>query len=321
MADTVYQKYKIVDAHCDTILKIAEGQGNISLENVDGHLDIRRMIESGVNTQFFALYIEPRYKPCEALERTLVLLDHIYDQLSKNSANIELVRNYSDIERIHKNNKIAVLLSIEGGEAIKENTAFLRMFYHLGIRSMTLTWNQRNSIGSGVHEGSRGGLSKFGKTVVQEMNRLGMLVDVSHLNYEGFWDVIEYSKKPIIASHSNAKSLCDTPRNLDDKQIKAMAEKDGVICCTFVPDFLVKNTQANLSHVIDHISYMKNLVGINHIGLGSDFDGTDKMPEGLEDVGKYQSLITTLHARGYKDGQIEKIMGGNILRLLKNVII
>jgi len=211
---------------------------------------------------------------------------------------------------------------VEGGEAIQEDLALLRMLYRLGVRSMTLTWNQRNAIGDGAAENPNGGLSKFGLEVVAEMNRLGMLVDVSHLNWAGFWDVVKHSKAPVIASHSNARKLCNHPRNLDDDQIKALADNGGVMCITFVPAFLKPQNKrgASIQDIICHIDYVKKLVGPDHIGIGSDFDGTDEMPEGLENASKMPALAEALLLNGYRESEIEKILGGNILKLLECVL-
>lgn len=311
----------IVDCHCDTIEKIAEGAMGLGERSQVSHIDLPRLQEAGVNMQFFALYIDSRYKPLGALERTLELIDVFYRELTANHHRMELVLEHKDIDRILKNGKLAALLTVEGGEGIQESLGLLRSFYRLGVRGMTLTWNQRNAIADGAGEGPKGGLSKFGHEVVAEMNSLGMLIDVSHLNCGGFVDVVRASSKPVIASHSNARALCDHPRNLDDSQLKLLADNGGVIGITFVPDFLVDNgAKADLSTVADHIDYVRNLIGSEYIGLGSDFDGTDSVPVGLENVTKIPDLLHVLETRGYRESEIENICGGNVLRLLRQVL-
>ncbi|KUK10354.1 MAG: Zn-dependent dipeptidase, microsomal dipeptidase-like protein [Clostridia bacterium 41_269] len=310
----------IADAHCDTILEINKGK-KIGIRSDKGHVDIPRMIEGNINIQFFAVFVEPQFKPHCALERTLHLIDDFFKEIEENKAKIEIVINFCNIDRILKNNRIAALLCIEGGEAIQEDLSLLRIFYRLGVRCLTLTWNQRNAIGDGINEKPVGGLSNFGIEVIKEMNNLGMLIDVSHLNQGGFWDVIRYSEYPVIASHSNVYEICNHPRNINQKQIKALAEKDGVICITFVPFLLRKCFDtAEAEDVVTHIKYIKKLVGVDYIGIGSDFDGTESMPKGLEHVGKMPFLIELLSKNGFKDSEIEKIMGGNIIRLLKRVL-
>ncbi|NLO88936.1 MAG: membrane dipeptidase [Clostridia bacterium] len=314
------EKIVIADAHCDTILEINKGR-KLGLRLDTGHLDIPRMHEGGINIQFFAVFVEEQFKPHSVLERTLHLMDDFFKEVEENREKIELIFSYPDINRILKGNKIAALLCVEGGEAIQEDLALLRILYHLGVRCLTLTWNHRNAIGDGINEKPIGGLSNFGIKVVKEMNRLGMLIDVSHLNQGGFWDVVKYTEYPVIASHSNVYELCNHPRNLNQRQIKALAEIGGVICVTFVPYFLTHNSDtAELDDVIAHIKYIKKLVGVDYIGIGSDFDGTETLPKGLEHAGKIPSLIDALWKDGFKDSEIEKIMGGNIIRLLKNVL-
>lgn len=312
----------MVDCHCDTIVEVAGGKRSLRERSALGHVDIPRLKEGNISLQFFALYIDERYKPIGALERTLELTDVFYRELEFNSDSLGLVLEFSDIEKIAQEGKIAALLTIEGGEGIQESLYLLRTLYRLGIRGITLTWNQRNAIADGVAEGPDGGLSRFGLKVIREMNSLGILIDVSHMNRQGFFDVVKNSTKPVIASHSNARRLCDHPRNLDDEQLRLLAETGGVVCVTFVPDFLVPagETKVGIEDVADHIDYIKHLVGIDYIGIGSDFDGVEVVPEGLGDASKMPDLAGVLRRRGYTDLEIRKVFGGNVLRLLETVI-
>ena len=311
----------IVDCHCDTILEAARGVRKLRDRSSAGHIDIPRLIEGHVSVEFFALYIEPQYKPIGALERTLKLIDVFYKELTENPEHLEQILEFSDIQKIKEKNKIGALLTVEGGEGIQEDLSLLRTLFRLGVRGITLTWNQRNAIADGASEGPHGGISRFGETVIYEMNRLGMLIDVSHINRTGFLEVVEKSTRPVIASHSNARALCDHPRNLDDHQIRLLAEHEGVVCVTFVPDFLVSSgKKATIEAVADHVDYVRNLVGIDYIGIGSDFDGVDEVPTGLENISKMPDFISVLKRRGYTQQDLEKVCGGNVIRLLKKVM-
>ena len=281
------------------------------------------MKEGGINIQNFAMCIwEDIYTPDRGLKRILELIDCLYNEIEKNKKDISLVINYNQIKDVIKAGKIAAIPSIEGGEALEGNLAILRILYRLGIRLITITWNHRNQIADGVGETrSNGGLTNFGIKVIDEMNRLGMLIDVSHISKAGFWDVVKRSKFPIIASHSNCYTLCSHPRNLKDEQIKVLADKGGVIGVTFVPGFLTKDTKkASVEDVLNHIDYMINIGGVDCVGLGSDFDGTESMPLNLEGVDKMPNITNGLLNRGYKEKEIKKILGGNFLRIYKEVI-
>jgi len=309
-----------VDAHVDTLLEIASKKRTLGERSSIGHVDIPRLAEGGVDVQVFAIYIEPEYKLERSSKRVLQLVDLLYSEFEKNSDRISVVRNYSEIANVVEKGKIAGLISIEGGEAIEGDLGVLRSLYRLGVRAMGLTWNQRNQLADGVWESrSKGGLTNLGVQVVEEMNRLGMVVDVSHLSEAGFYDVANTTKSPIVASHSNCKALCDHPRNLTDDQIRALAERGGVMGMNFAPMFVDKE-KATLERVLDHIDHVNKLVGPNHVGLGSDFDGIEKTPIGLEDVTKIPGITEGLLYRGYSEDDILKILGGNFLGVFKSVI-
>jgi membrane dipeptidase len=238
-AEKINQEAIIFDGHCDTVLDIFNKKRSLGEKSDYSHLDIPRMKKGGVNVQFFAAFIEEIYKPNASLKRTLQLIDCIYQQIEKNKEEISIATDYEQIKNTIEADKIAAILSIEGGEALEGDLGVLRMLYKLGVRLLTLTWNQRNQIADGVGESQTGsGLTEFGFKVIDEMNKLGMLIDVSHLSETCFWEVIKRSKSPIVASHSNCYNLCPHLRNLKDEQIKSIAEKGGIIGITFVPDFL-----------------------------------------------------------------------------------
>jgi len=321
-AKQIHQKVIVFDGHCDTILEVVNHKRTLEKKSTTGHLDIPRMKEGGVDVQFFAVFIEEIYKPDRSLKRTLQLIDCLYREIEKNQDDISLVTNYNQIKEANRTGKIAAVLSIEGGEALEGDLAVLRVLYKLGVRLLTLTWNQRNQIADGIGESQTGsGLTEFGLKVIDEMNDLRMLIDVSHLSEAGFWDVIKRSKAAIVASHSNCYALCPHLRNLKDEQIKALADKDGVIGITFVPNFLTQEKRkTTVKDVVKHIDYLVEKVGVDYVGLGSDFDGTDGLPLGLEGVDKIPNITEGLLDRGYKEREIEKILGGNFLRVFKEVV-
>ncbi|MHC2993920.1 MAG: dipeptidase [Candidatus Atribacteria bacterium] len=321
-AKQIHQKAIVFDGHCDTILEIINHKRSLGSRASTGHLDIPRLKEGGVNIQVFAVFIEEIYKPDKSLKRSLQLIDYFFSEIEKNQDKISLVTNYNQIKEVNKAGKIAAILSIEGGEALEGDLAVLRALYKLGVRLLTLTWNQRNQIADGLNESrTGGGLTEFGSKVIDEMNRLGMLIDISHLSEAGFWDVVKCSKTPIVASHSNCYTLCPHRRNLKNEQIKAIADKGGVIGITFVPKFLTQdNRKATIEDVIKHIDYLVEKAGVDYVGLGSDFDGTDSLPLDLESVDKIPNITIGLNKRGYKEKDIKKILGGNFLRVFKEVV-
>jgi membrane dipeptidase len=308
-----------VDFHCDTLYRLVDKKTDFFERTGEGHVDLPRMKEGKVHLQVFAVFVDPKFMRKNAATMALKLIDKMHEIVEK-SSEIELVLQGKDIDRIKKEGKIGALLSIEGGEALEGEIALLRMFYKLGVRAITLTWSLRNDLGDGVDGVPDSGLTSFGKEVVKEMNRLGMIVDVSHLNEKGFWDVIDISEKPIIASHSNAKALCSHRRNLTDEQIKAIAQKGGVIGINFAPQFLRDDKKASIEDVLNHIDYMVNLVGEDYVGFGSDFDGINSTPEGLEDISKFPKIVEGLIKRGYTQEQIDKITHKNFENLIKKVL-
>ncbi|HEY9062613.1 MAG TPA: dipeptidase [Pseudobacteroides sp.] len=309
----------IVDAHCDTITKIMEtGE---SLHTNKCHIDMERMINAGQYVQFFAAFIDPSFGQAYAMKRAVQIIDRFYEEIDNNTC-ISLCTNYDEVMKAINAKKVAAILSIEGGDALQGDLAALRMFYKLGVRSVCLTWNYRNEIADGVLDGSSGGgLTPFGKKLIVEMNRLGMIVDVSHISEKGFWDCIELTKKPLIASHSNAKKLCTHARNLTDEQLNAIKDNGGVAGINFYPRFLKDNGSASLNDIVRHIEYICSLVGVNHVGFGSDFDGIESVPEGVNGIQDMGKVLNELVRLNYKSEDIEKIAGLNFLRVIKDTII
>lgn len=318
-AGRLHRESVVVDAHCDTLTAMLEQNRRLGDASGQGQVDLRRLRAGGVRVQFFAAFIAPEYKN-SALKRTLGLIDLFYREAEDNKNELRPVTNLGEIEKAAADGKIAAILTVEGGEALEGSLEVLRILYRLGVRSLTLTWNGQNELGEGVGKGDGGaGLTPFGLMVVGEMNRLGMLIDVSHLSESGFWDVLRASGQPVIASHANCRALCDHPRNLRDPQIRALADKGGVLGVTFVPDFLNRKG-ASLEDVLDHISHAAAVGGVDCVGLGSDFDGISELPAGLGDCSALPLLTEGLLDRGYSDEAIKKILGGNILRLIGQVL-
>lgn len=314
----------ICDCHCDTLTELYKKQ--TSLYSNDQHFDIKRQIELGGGLQFCAIFVPTHeFRYYGGLRYTLCLLDKYRQEIKKmqtDGIDVLPVLTKEDAADV-LNHKAATLLAIEEGGAIDGSLEALRCLYDLGVRAMTLTWSNRNDIADGINEAATGGgLTVFGRQVVQEMNKLGMLVDVSHIAPAGFWDVIETSSKPIIATHSNAKSLCSHPRNLDDKQIAAINENDGLIGITFAGQFLEEDyNDACIDSVYRHIDYMLNLMGNDeHIGFGSDFDGISHPPYNIKGVQDYRPLIEYLQSKNYSDETIAKITHRNVLNLLQKIL-
>lgn len=309
----------IFDGHIDTLSRLLRtGQ---KLEEVQGHVHLDAFRQSNIGAQFFAAFVEPRFYPGMALHNTLEMIDLFWRMLEEYDADLGFAGSSQEISEVRQSGRVACLLGIEGGEALQGSVANLRMFYRLGVRLITLTWNHRNQIASGQGEGSAsGGLSKFGREVVAEMNKLNMLIDVSHLNEAGFWEVLEVSKSAILASHSNARALCDHPRNLSDEQIRSLADRGGVIGVNFYPYFLVPSGEATIDHVVEQIAYLVRVGGVGCVALGSDFDGISSVPKGLANCAHTQSLLPALAQKGYGEKEIEQIMGGNLLRLCAEVL-
>ena len=322
---------------------------------------IERMKKGGLNAEFFSLYIKPWYvQHGGAARRTLDMIDSVYRAVERHPNDLMFATTAAEIRRAKAQNKIACLMGIEGGHAIENSLPTLREFYRLGVRYMTLTWNNTNDwADAGRGERKHNGLSDFGKEVVREMNRLGMLVDVSHVSDKTMSDALDLSKAPIIASHSSARALSNVPRNIPDDLLRRIAKNGGVIQVNFYSLFVDQKTVAPqsdqrgerlkaqqealsvkyaddperlaeesdkleaqyplpplpLAKLIDHIDHIVKVAGIDHVGLGADFDGANDFPEGARDVSMLPNITYELLKRGYSEQDIDKILGGNFLRV------
>ena len=286
-----------------------------------GHLDLPRMIEGGLTCQTFAMYTGRRAFMPEAPLVAIQMVDKFYSEIEANPE-IVAVTKHDEILTAKKENKVCGLLSMEGAEPLMGEIAALRVYYRLGVRILSFAWNYRTPFADGLNaKRSESKLPDLGIQALEEMNKLGMIFDVSHLSDSVFWDAVDVVKGAFIASHSNARALCDHPRNCTDDMIKAIADHGGVLGMNYAPSFVVKDGKdANVSHLVDHIDHIVKLVGPDHVGLGSDFDGIRNPPEGIETVDKTPNITRVLVQRGYSDEDILKILGGNHMRVFKEVI-
>ena len=306
-----------VDGHCDTIVKLFHS--GEKLRRNKNHLDLERLFHYNGSVQVFALWLDPVYYPI-ALRQTLKYLDFYQTQIAQNLDFISHVESYEDIVQNQKQGRLSALLSIEGGESLEGEIAVLRLLYQLGVRMMGLTWNYRNSLADGVRDRETGGgLTAFGKSVVQEMNRLGMIVDVSHLSDRGFYDVAHIAEAPFIASHSNSRVICDMPRNLTDDQLRILAEFGGGVGINYYPVFVSKKKTAEIEDLIQHISHILDVAGENCIGFGSDFDGIHATPKDLRRVEDMEIFLDRLH-REFGKEVTAKIREKNFHRVFRQVL-
>jgi membrane dipeptidase len=312
-----HKRNPVVDAHCDSIEAYVSGQRDLGIASGEGHLDLPRLRLGGVRVQFLASYIEKEHKQAQALMRCLELVEGCLRLIDANPGELLLLTGYGDVTNAVKTDRAAAVLSVEGGAGLGGKLFTLPLLHKLGVRSLTLTWNYANELAGGALE--PGKLTDFGRKVVQEMNKLGMMVDVSHLSDLAFWDVLEVSTAPVIASHSCCRALHSHPRNLSDQQIKALAQNKGVVGINFFSTFL-SGAKASLEDVVRHIEHICDLVGPEYVGIGSDYDGCTSLPHGLEDVAHLPALTQALLAEGYSSLDVAKIMGGNFLRVIQQVV-
>ncbi len=321
MTSSLHFDTLVIDGHCDSIGQQLDGARWLGERSEEGHIDLPRLRAGGVDAQFFACFVPVPFQRHGAVTHALARLDQLHLLAERHPNELVIARSAADIRQAKVDGKIAAIAGLEGAEALDAELGVLRQFYRLGIRNMGMAWNHRNAACDGVAESrTGGGLTEFGVQVVQECNRLGIMVDVSHLSPAGIADVLTISDDPIIASHSNARALCDHPRNLTDEQIKAIAEKGGVIGVTFVNVFLNKDKpdEASIDSVVQHIEYMLELVGEDHVAIGSDFDGCHP-PKDLSDATKYPLITEKLLEHGLADSTVSKILGGNFLRIFETV--
>lgn len=363
-ARRLHQRAIVVDTHVDVPASHArDADYNVGERHSTGHVDLPRMKDGGLDAAFFSIYMPATVTGPEAVKRSLELIDWTKQQVARNSSTAILAASVADIRRAHKQGKLAILMGMEGGHMIDDSLSTLRMYAELGVRYLTLTHGRKTNWAGSSGDPEITGLTDFGREVVRELNRSGVMVDLSHVSDQTFFDALEVAQAPVVLSHSSARAICDHPRNITDEMMRAVAKNGGVIQITFVNSFIdpalrsadqaisperdaklaeleklyaddpskrreearrIRNEyqaglpKASWERIIDHIDHAVKTAGIDHVGLGSDFDGAT-MPEGMDDVTRLPRITEALLAKGYSDKDIEKILGGNLLRVLERV--
>ncbi len=364
----------VVDTHADTPQRFLDENYDIGSTdpNDTGHISLDKAKSGNLGAEFFSIWVEPETNKGHYAQHTLDLIDSVYEQAAHHPDRMTMGFSVADIERAHKEHKLAALMGIEGGHSIENDMHLLRDYYRLGVRYMTLTWSNTNewADSSGDIDDSKvqhhNGLTDFGKQVVLEMNRLGMIVDISHVADKTFWDTIAVTKAPVIASHSSARALTNAPRNMTDDMLRAVAKNGGVVDVNFYSGFVdedyrkasepigkqaaeavkayedkmkaegkpvpyteidrIEREFANkiprppFKSLIDHIDHIAKVAGVDHVGLGSDFDGVSgQTPQGMDSAADLPKITQALLDRGYNADDIKKILGGNVVRVFRQV--
>jgi membrane dipeptidase len=362
----------VIDTHADTPQRFVDEHWNFTDPRNGGMLDYESAKQGSLNAQFFSIWVDPnQYAANASARRTLELIDGTLEQVRKAPGKLQLCLSSDDIIATHAEGKFAVLMGIEGGHSIEDSLALLRDYYRLGVRYMTLTWSNTNNWADSSGDiddpaiPHHNGLTPFGKQVVQEMNRLGMMVDISHASDKTFWDTIATTRVPIIASHSSARALTHAGRNLTDEMLVAMKKNNGVVMVNFFPafideqwrqawnaqkperqkaqdaleaeykakglpvpytasdkidrEFAARIGRAPFNSLIAHFDHVIKVVGIDYIGIGTDFDGIPVAPEGIDSAADLPKITVALMARGYTAEDMKKLLGGNLLRVFRDV--
>jgi membrane dipeptidase len=377
--EAVHRSALVIDTHADTPQRFVDEKFDMADPLKGGNLNLESARKGNLGAEFFSIWVDPNANKGHYARRTLELIDSVRQQVAKHPDQMELVTTAGGIEAAHREHKFAALMGIEGGHSIEDSIPLLRMYYALGVRYMTLTWSNSNgwADSSGDIEDksiphTKEGLNEFGKDVVYEMNRLGMMVDISHVSDKTFYRTLVISRAPVIASHSDARALCDAPRNMTDEMLRAVAQyggpnsKGGVVQVNFYSAFVsqayrdaeraqkpqvekaVAEAKAKakeegreltdaeeskiersfadriprppLSALIDHIDHIAKVAGVDHVGIGTDFDGVDgQTPEGIDSAADLPKITAALMARGYSAEDCRKILGGNLLRVFHEV--
>ena len=311
---------RIIDGHQDILSRLAKKDYcfTSSSYNKNQHIDLLKLKKTNISLAAFAIFVKPEYNIKKMFNQFFLQMD-IFFRLINSCKELSHIKNYTDIINALSNNKIGVLLAVEGGDCIL-NVNMLRIFYNLGIRLFTITWNYSNHLADGICSDTNMGLTKKGIDFVREMNKLGMIIDVSHISKQSFQDIINISKDPVVASHSNANKICNHPRNLSDKQIINIAKSKGIIGINFNPPFLNSENKAKINDIIKHINYIKELTNIKTIGLGTDFAGINKTPINLKNIAALPKLISSLKKNNFTNKEIQHICNKNWLRLFKKIL-
>src|SRR5438034_7745081 len=366
-AKQLHDRAIVIDSHDDTTQRLLFDRNfNIGARNKDGNIDIPRMREGGLDALFFSIWVPSEVTGPPAVKRALDLIDTVREAVRIHPNDLMLATTAADVRRAAAEHKIAALMGMEGGHMIDDDVRLLRVYAALGVRYMTLThFKNNNWADSSTDKAQHNGLTPFGKDIVREMNRLGVMVDISHVADKTFWDVLETTKAPVMASHSSARAIANHPRNMTDDMMRALAKNGGVVMINYAAAFLSEEfrvasekksgnivaamaamskkcggneactimeneriehqammkgalPKAMWDKIVEHIDHAVKVAGVDHVGLGSDFDGAT-MPIGMEDVSKLPQITDALLKKGYSEPDIEKILGGNILRVMEQV--
>ncbi len=308
-------KLKIIDLHCDALLRLYQTQGEIKFKDAkELETNKERLNKGKVKVQAFALFVFPEVKAEQKFQVALDQIHYFYTDVLGNNPEMKLIKDWSDIENL-QDDEIGALLTLEGVDAIGNDLQKLSILYQLGVRSVGLTWNNANLAADGAQEKRGAGLTSFGEEIVVYNNEHKMLTDVSHLSEKAFWDVINIAKYPI-ASHSNSKAIMDHVRNLSDEQAKAMFEKDAMVHMVYCPQFVKDKEEVTIDDLIEHIEHFCSLGGEKNIGLGSDFDGITKKIMNLEDASMQQNLLNELLKHNYSEEIVKGFAYENFMRHL-----
>jgi membrane dipeptidase len=373
-ARAIHDSALVIDTHADTPQRFLDENFDIGSNDPNdvGHISLDKAKRGNLGAEFFSIWVDPETNQGHFAQHTFDLIDSVYEQAARHPDRMMMAFSTTDIERAHKEHKLAALMGIEGGHSIENDMHLLRDYYRLGVRYMTLSWSNTNewADSSGDINDSKvqhhNGLTDFGKQVVLEMNRMGMMVDISHVADKTFWDAIATTKAPVIASHSSARALTNAPRNMTDDMLRAVAKNGGVVQVNFFSGFLdedyrkasaaqskdqaaaiqkyidslraegkpvnyievnrldrewmAKIPRPPFKDLIDHIDHIAKVAGIDHVGLGSDFDGVSgATPQGMDSAADLPKITQALLDRGYTADDIKKILGGNILRVFRQV--
>jgi membrane dipeptidase len=364
---TIHSNAIVIDGHADTAQRFLDDGWDFTSDLGPGMLNLESARRGNLAAEFFALWVDPAEHPLGThAARAFALLESVLEQVRRHPAELMLCLSAEDIASAHTQRKFGVLLGLEGGHAIENSLEVLREFFERGVRYMTLTWANHNDwADSSAGEPRHNGLTALGRDMVREMNRLGMMVDVSHVSDKTFWDVLEVSAAPVLATHSNARALTGVPRNLTDEQLRALAARGGMAMVNFYPGFVdqawregweacrgereaMQRAHAEpyhtagkpvpfsvstaidrifaqrigrppLTSLIDHFDHMIRVAGVDHVGVGSDFDGIPSLPLGIDSAADLPRITEALHARGYSAEDLRKVLGGNLLRMFGEV--
>lgn len=311
-------KPMIFDAHCDTILEMLNQ--NQELKKNSLHLDLERLRQYEEYIQVFAAFIDQKEISCSPVTQCVKMLEKIHSEIERNREDVMLILSADDLTTAIEEKKCGTILSIEGGEALAGSLENLWMYDKLGVRLITLTWNYANEIADGICESRGGGLTEFGRKAVAAMEALGIVVDVSHLSVQGFWDVAEMTKYPFVASHSCVKALCGHPRNLDDDQIQLLVQREGGIGINFYPEFLSDTSKCDIETILAHMEYILERGGERVLGLGSDFDGVSCLPEGIDGVENVCDIVSAMQSQNWPQTLIDRICFGNFYRIFSQTL-